>query len=90
MIWKLLIFAICGYVLFRLFSNDRKKNQEEQKNTEKEKVADGTLVRDPICGTYVDKDSSISVRDGEHVKYFCGSDCRDTYIKRIEEQEKLY
>jgi len=93
MIWKVLIFAIVAYVLFRLFANDRKKRedkiQQKEAQEEAQKVEDGNLVRDPICGTYVEKESSISVRDGEHVEHFCSHDCRDKYINRLEEQEKI-
>ncbi len=89
MIWKLLIFAIAGYALFRLFMNDKKKKEEAIHEEHSEKIADGDLVKDPICGTYVEKESSVSVRDGEHVEYFCSHDCRSKYIAKIEEQNKL-
>jgi YHS domain-containing protein len=34
-----------------------------------------TLVRDPVCGTYVSRDSALS--DGTY--YFCSDKCRDEY-----------
>ncbi len=89
MIWKVLIFAIVAYVLFRLFTNDRKKREEKIQNEEAQRVANGNLVRDPICGTYVEKESSISVRDGEHVEHFCSHECRQKYMDKIENQEKI-
>lgn len=89
MIWKILTFAVVAYILFRLFANDRKKREEKIQNEEAQKVANGTLVRDPMCGTYVEKESSISVRDGEHVEHFCSHECRDQYISKLEEQEKI-
>ena len=33
------------------------------------------LVRDPVCGTYVSRDSALS--DGTN--YFCSEKCRDEY-----------
>ena len=33
------------------------------------------LVRDPVCGTYVSRDSALS--DGTN--YFCSAKCRDEY-----------
>ena len=33
------------------------------------------LVRDPVCGTYVSRDSGLS--DGTN--YFCSAQCRDEY-----------
>ena len=89
MIWKVLIFAIVAYVLFRLFTNDRKKREEKIQNEEAQRVANGNLVRDPICGTYVEKESSVSVRDGEHVEHFCSHECRQKYMDKIENQEKI-
>ena len=36
------------------------------------------LVRDPVCGTYVSRDSAIS--DGS--EYFCSEKCRNEYRSR--------
>ncbi len=52
------------------------------------------MARDPVCGTYVDKDSAITVRNGDTVFYFCSYECRQKYIdnvnnpKSIEEQKE--
>lgn len=37
------------------------------------------LVRDPVCGTYVDRASAVSVRGSGEVHYFCSEDCRTAY-----------
>ncbi len=55
MIFKILIFGIAAYALYRLFMNDKRKNIEKSENDEAKKVADGILVRDPVCGVYVEK-----------------------------------
>ncbi len=89
MIFKILIFVAVAYALYRLFMNDRKKNEEKVQNDEARKVADGTLVRDPICGVYVDKESSFSVRNGDTVEHFCSHECREKYIQQVQEQQKL-
>lgn len=89
MIFKVLLFAVAAYALYRLFMNDRKKSEEKSENEEAKKVADGVLVRDPICGVYVEKESSFSVRNGDTVEYFCSDDCRQKYIKQVQEQRKL-
>ena len=39
----------------------------------------GELVRDPNCGTYVPKASSISMQAGGDTLYFCSVRCRDEY-----------
>jgi YHS domain-containing protein len=38
------------------------------------------LVRDPVCGTYVSRDSALS--DGTN--YFCSVKCRDEYRSHSE------
>ncbi len=38
------------------------------------------LVRDPVCGTYVSRDSAVS--DGTN--YFCSVKCRDEYRSHSE------
>ena len=83
MIFKILIFGIAAYALYRLFMNDKRKNIEKSENDEAKKVADGILVRDPVCGVYVEKENSFSVRNGDVVEYFCSDDCRQKYIKQI-------
>ncbi len=85
MIWKVLIFAIAGYVLFRLFTNDKKKNVEKEKEETQKLIANGELVKDPECGTYVDPETAISVKNGEERHHFCSYECRDAYIKRLEQ-----
>lgn len=89
MMFKILLFAVAAYALYRLFMNDKKKNEEKTENDEAKKVADGVLVRDPICGVYVEKESSFSVRNGDTVEYFCSDDCRQKYIKQVQEQRKI-
>ncbi len=37
------------------------------------------LVRDPVCGTYVDRTRAVSARGGGEVRYFCSEDCRTAY-----------
>ena len=81
--WKILIFAVVGYVLYRMFMNDRKKKGEDTQKEKDHLVATGDMVKDPVCGSYIDADSTITVRDGETVHRFCSYDCRDEFLKRI-------
>ncbi|MCR5812959.1 MAG: YHS domain-containing protein [Desulfovibrio sp.] len=89
MVWKILIFAVVGYLLVRLFKNDllhKQKADEKQEQQEmEEKIAQGEMVKDPQCGTYVSKDSEITVRDGEKVYHFCSYDCRDKFLKALQD-----
>lgn len=87
--WKLIFLGIALYALYRLFANDFFKRREVDAQAEKEerdaKIAAGDMVKDPECGTFVSIEDSISVRDGERVFYFCSYECRDKFLKRLED-----
>ena len=40
------------------------------------KVA-GALVQDPICGTYIPRESAIAVSVGAGTRFYCSEACRD-------------
>lgn len=83
MMLKFVILAVACYFLYKLVTNDKKK-KVEVKHTHDEKLAkEGVLVKDPVCGTYVSKDSDIRIKDGEEVRCFCSYECRDKYLKMI-------
>ena len=89
MILKIAIVAIVCYVLYRLFMNDSRKKAEKDAEAEKKKVASGEMVQDPVCGTYVDKDSAITVKNGDQVIHFCSYECRKKYLDGHAAQDKL-
>ena len=39
------------------------------------------LVKDPVCGTYVEPSHAVSVRTGSTLHYFCSETCRQTFRK---------
>ena len=41
-----------------------------------------TLVRDPVCGTFVAPSRALSARAGTTVHYFCSERCRKTFGRR--------
>ncbi|HJB67086.1 MAG TPA: transcriptional regulator [Candidatus Mailhella merdavium] len=84
--FKVVIFALVAYALYRMFMNDRKKSEEKSTKTQESRVAAGEMVKDPVCGAYVEKDSSITVRNGDVVHHFCSYECREKYLKQLEEQ----
>lgn len=83
---KLILLAAVGYFLWRMFSNDRKKKAEQSEKEKEVLVSSGKMVKDPICGAYIDATSSITVRDGSTVHRFCSYECRDEFLKRIGKQ----
>ena len=41
-----------------------------------------SMVRDPVCGTFVVPERAISIADGRQRVYFCSAACRDQYRAR--------
>ncbi len=37
------------------------------------------LVKDPVCGTYVEPSHAVSTRTGSTVHYFCSETCRRAF-----------
>ena len=71
--WKWLILILVGYALYRMFMNDRKKSSEDTKKEKEHLIATGEMVKDPVCGAYIDSDSNITVRDGKTVTVFAAT-----------------
>jgi len=89
--WKWLVFALAAYALYRLFTNDWKKgraSKEDEKAKNERMVASGEMVKDPECGAYIAADGNITVRDGEAIHRFCSYDCRDAFVRRIQESRQ--
>lgn len=42
----------------------------------------GTLVQDPVCGTFVVRDRALSTHSGGATHYFCSEDCRRAHAAR--------
>lgn len=80
---KFLVFAAACFILYKFFMNDRKKKAEVKNTSNAELAKEGVLVKDPMCGTYVSKDSDIRIKEGEKVQCFCSFECRDKYLKMI-------
>jgi len=46
------------------------------------------LVRDPICGTYVDRARAVNFRLRSEVYYFCSEDCLAAYRQQRRESAR--
>ena len=80
---KWVVIIVAGYLLFKLFQGDRRKKTTNAQKSQQKMAATGELVKDPVCGAYVSKDSDIRVKEGSDVHRFCSYDCRDAYLKQI-------
>jgi len=84
MIWKWLLVAAALFILYKLFMGDRGRDEKKEAKVQERKIAAGEMVKDPVCGTYVEVDSSIKVRDGQDVHHFCSYDCRQKFLEQMQ------
>lgn len=49
------------------------------RGTDRDVIDKGEMVRDPVCGTYVPREGSISLRQGGVEHFFCSTRCRDAF-----------
>lgn len=83
---KWLVIAAAIFILYKLITNDRGRKDKKEEKARERKIASGEMVKDPICGSYVDVDSSIKVRDGAKVHHFCSYDCRQRYLEQLQNE----
>lgn len=81
---KFIIFIIAGFLLYKLIIGDKNKKLDKKESEQKNLADSGEMVKDPICGTYVSKDSDIRVKEGDTVYYFCSYECRDEFLREKE------
>lgn len=81
---KFVILGVVCFILYKLVTNDKKKKVEVKNKADEKLAKEGVLVKDPVCGTYVSKDSDIRIKEGEEVRCFCSYECRDKYLKMID------
>ncbi len=40
------------------------------------------MVKDPVCGMYMDSRLAVRLEEGKEVVYFCSEGCRNKYLKK--------
>ena len=85
---KWVVLLVCGWLLFKLVTNDSKKKADKAHKDMEKKVATGDMVKDPVCGAFVSLDQDIRVKDGETIHRFCSYECRDKFLARLENSDR--
>lgn len=80
---KWLLIAAALVVLYKLITNTKERKKNEDSKAHDKKVARGEMVKDPVCGCYVETEGSISVKDGNITHRFCSYDCRERFLEQV-------
>jgi YHS domain-containing protein len=64
-------------ILGMLFGEPRKQAQPRRE----EKInSSSKMVRDPVCGMYMDPRLALRLEDKKEIFYFCSEECRRKYL----------
>jgi len=81
MFLRFLLLFIAVLVIYRavrrLFLPSR--GRPEVRGMGREVIHKGEMVRDPVCGTFVPREDSISLAERGTEYYFCSTACRDEF-----------
>ena len=77
--WAVLA-AIVGWIFKKAFQSAARQSGNADRQVEPNEMGRAkTLVRDPVCGTYVAEDISYSLTQGGEDLHFCSRDCMEHY-----------
>jgi uncharacterized protein len=64
--------------LFAAFSKISRKSESQDKSNN----TPNPMVKDPICGMYMDSRLAVRIDGRRKVVYFCSEECKDKYLNR--------
>lgn len=74
---RILLIAFAVWFLMRLLLSLTVRKP----SAEASPAADGkTMVKDPVCGMYMDSRLAIALNDGGKILYFCSEGCKEKYL----------
>lgn len=74
MILKFLVTGGLIYLTYILFRNKK----SIAKPSEQEEAVE--LIKDPVCDTFVEKDTEFKVKYYDKLYYFCSDECQQKFI----------
>lgn len=81
--FKLFIYAVFLYVIYRLLTGGKKKKAAPSSSGQRagagETAAHDQLVEDPVCHIYIPKKQAIVLQDKDTVVFFCSEQCQKIY-----------
>ena len=85
-ILKILVFAFIIWLVRRfliLFLGSGKR--PDRGNTAKD--AENYMVKDPVCGMYMDSRLAVRLEKGKEPTYFCSEECKSKFLDKASEEK---
>ncbi len=81
MLLYILIILFIAYLLFWPKGSSKRKSARTKKDAGPVK-----LVKDPVCGIYIDEREAIKLRWEGKTYYFCSNECKEKFIHMKKEK----
>ncbi len=75
----LLYLFIILFIAYLLFWPKGSSGKRAKSRTS---VGPRRLVKDPVCGIYVDEEEAIKLKWQGEILYFCSEECRDKFLEQ--------
>jgi YHS domain-containing protein len=75
----IILFVIIARAFWRIVDNVVQAASGQPPRGSAPTAPSATMVRDPVCGTFVLPERSLSIADRRGRAYFCSENCRDKY-----------
>jgi YHS domain-containing protein len=77
---RLILIIIAVYLIRRLFAY-LFESQKKSGNPNNSAVPSTHMVKDPICGMYMDSRLAVRMDSRSEILYFCSEKCRTKYLE---------
>ena len=91
---RILILAVLFYLGYRLIkanfskSDEKKKDEEQDKETRQGGAITDVLIEDPVCHKLVPKQQAYALEAEDGVHYFCSKQCGDKFAAEREKGDQ--
>jgi len=81
---RLVIICVLRYILYRLLTGPKKKQEEVQGNGSASSggAVQDVLAEDPVCHTYIPKGQAVQLHHDKKMYYFCSDKCCEMFLKK--------
>ena len=81
---RLAIIGVLLYIVYRLLTGPKKKQEEVQENgpASSEAAVQDVLAEDPVCHTYIPKGQAVQLHHDKKMYYFCSDKCCEMFLKK--------
>jgi YHS domain-containing protein len=83
------LFLILGLWLLRQVLGKIMKSARPPGMDGNASVAPNNMVKDPVCGMYMDSRLAVRLENRKQSYYFCSEECKDKYLSRSGEEEGM-